>query len=77
MRNLKSLCVLVPLFSLGYAVVLPIRPALRLESHAVSGVQLAQVPMGRRCVTPRGSCDTPRSPVNTLCYCGNERGVVR
>ena len=53
------------------------RPTSMLKLLPVPGVQLAQVPMGQRCVTPTRSCDTPRRPINTQCYCGSERGVVR
>lgn len=74
MRNLASLFILASLFSLGYAVMGPAQPTL--ESHIVFDDQTAQAPMGRKCVTRTGSCAISPSPINTRCYCGNERGIV-
>jgi hypothetical protein len=68
---------LASLFILACTVMGPAQTTSILKPRAVSEIQVAQVPMGRRCVTPTGSCDTPRRPVNTLCYCGRQRGVVR
>jgi len=39
--------------------------------------QIAQVRMGRVCVTKVGSCPIPPRPVNTQCFCGNVPGVTR
>jgi hypothetical protein len=77
MPNLASLFILASLFSLSCAVMRPVRPMLMLKSHAVPNVQLAQVPMGRTCVTRIGSCEVSPRPINTRCYCDNEPGVVR
>jgi hypothetical protein len=69
---------LVSLFLMASAVVAPHPPVSVLESHTIFGAQVAQVILGRTCETPNGhSCPIKPRPVNTVCYCGDERGVVR
>lgn len=63
------------LFLLASAVVATAPPASMSEPRAIPGVQSAQ--LGGTCVTPTRSCPTPPRPINSQCFCGKERGVVR
>jgi hypothetical protein len=75
MKHRRALLVAIAVIGAVSTISLAQQPARRELPPQPEATQMAQQ-FSPKCATSYGVCWVPPQPVNTVCYCGSDQGVI-
>lgn len=64
------------LLALTLAVASPATLGADFSPRSDARVELAQVPLSNKCVTPQMVCSVGMQPIGSQCFCGQFAGII-